>query len=423
MRLTKGMSEGNRAAERWLEAGAVVTAFLMPIAFWPAAALPFSTAKFWLLAVWLGFGMTAACATGLHRRRVLPGRFACGLAVWGGALGLSAVLGLDVSLQALLEALLPMGHALLLLWIAPRARSMILALIGSSTLVAAVAILQCLGLDPFRLFHLAGSLQGNSRILIFSTLGNPNFVASFLSGVLPLTAVCALTEGNLPKVAARAAILIQTGALVATGSRAPILAILAAGGWLLFRRAVPWLRYVVAGLAIAAMLIAWSPARPLQKTIAGRLYIWQVVARHMAGIPMVGYGPGSFVLRYSEWEAEALRGSPGETGRPFAGIQDHAHNDFLEILVEEGWVGFAAFLAMLALLIRIRRKASSPAGRLEDGLIASVAALLAIGIVDFPLHRPTEIYLLWTNIALLWNEDGARQALALPTPGPSRKGS
>jgi hypothetical protein len=91
-------------------------------------------------------------------------------------------------------------------------------------------------------------------------------------------------------------------------------------------------------------------------------------------------------------------------------------------MVEEGWIGLAAWLVMLALLVKVRRRGDSPARRLEDGIIASLAALLAVALVDFPLHRPTELYLLWTYIALLWSEDGDQGAPALTSPEPSRSG-
>jgi len=387
-----------------LEAGAIGTAFLIPLVFWPAAESPFSSAKQWLLIAWVFVGFVVAGAGRLYRQRHLPGRAALALAVWIFALSLSAALGSEVSLRALIDALLPCGNFLLLFWIAPRSHRLVLALVASGTLAASVAILQYLHLDPFRLFGMASSIQGSSRIQVFSTLGNPNFVASFLACVLPLTLVCATTAGLVGRPRARLssfATLIQAGAIVATGSRAPILALLAASAWLLFRRNRLWMRFLGFGLPITALLLLFSPARPLQETMAGRFYIWKVVGKHILEIPLTGYGPGAFSLRFAEWETAQLRLSPENADRAFAGFQDHAHNDYLEILVDHGFIGLAAFMLMLFLSVPAFRKSRDPGSRFEDGFIAAVITLLVVALVDFPLHRPTELYLLWTYIALI----------------------
>lgn len=384
-------------------------AFLMPLVFWPSAESPFSSAKQWLLFVWVLLGFAGAGASRLYRQRRLPGRVTMALALWITALSLSAALGTEVSLRALADALLPCANFLLLFWIAPKPQKFVLALVVSGSVVASVAILQYLHVDPFRLFGLAGSIQGSSRILVFSTLGNPNFVASFLVCLLPLTCVCAANAGLVGSTSARLcalAALVQAGAIVATGSRAPILAILAAGAWLFFCGNRSWMRFLWIGLLITAALLVFSPARPLNKTIAGRLYIWKVAAKHIAEVPFAGYGPGAFPLRFAEWETAYLRLSPETENRRFAGLQDHAHNDYLEIIVDHGLFGLAAFILMLVLLVPAFRGTRNPRGRFEDGIIAAIIALLAVALVDFPLHRPAELYLLWALAALFWISEG-----------------
>jgi O-antigen ligase len=408
----------NRAV-RVLEAGAIGTAFLIPLAFWPAAVLPFSTAKHWLLAAWVTAGCATAGSFRLDKSRRLPARLAWALALWITALALSAALGQEVSLRAFFEQLFPSINLLLLFWIAPNLRRMAMAIIGSGTAVSLVAILQFLQLDPFRIFGLAGSIQGSSRIQVFSTLGNPNFVAAFLISVLPLTFVCAGRKDLFGRSGARflmCAMLLQAGAIVATGSRAPILAILASGTWLVLRRNRSWLRFLAAGLPVAAVLLVFSPARPLDKTVAGRVYVWKVIAKHVAGVPFSGFGPGAFPLRYAEWETEYLRTSAENADRSFVGFQDHAHNDYLEIVVDHGISGLAAFLLALCLAIPFPWRGRTRGGSLKDGIIAGIIGLLAIALVDFPLHRPTELYLFWTFITLLWSMDEDGSPLTQPCP-------
>jgi O-antigen ligase len=266
-----------------------------------------------------------------------------------------------------------------------------------------VALLQWAGVDPFLLLNLTGSLQGNARIRIFSTLGNPNFVAAWLAIVLPLTVFISPVAGDASRgwrIFQIAAGLLQVAAIIAAGSRAPVLGVVAAGTWLLFSRGVLKLRWVFSVLAFCGLLLWLSPARSLETTILGRAYIWRIALMHATQIPFTGHGPGAFSLKYAQWETDHIRKNPESPDAAFWGIQDHAHNDFIEFLVDYGIVGVCAFSLVIILLARplIRRSLSL----LEKGIGASLTVLLAIAIVDFPLHRPAELYLFWTLLALLW---------------------
>jgi O-antigen ligase len=383
----------------WITLGA---AFLMPLAFWPPSQQPFSTAKEWLLAVWVLAGFVIAGAGGLPKRK-LPSRALAAIAIWIIALSLSAGTGDEASIHELIRNLLPCVGFLLLLSAGIHPRPFVLALVCSGTLVALIAILQFAKLDPFMLLNLTGSLQGGSRIRVFSTLGNPNFVAAFLTAILPLT-LCCIEDGEKAyprawRILQITAGLMQAGAIVATGSRAPILGFVAVGIWILFRKALR-MRFLFPGLAICAAVILFSPARPLGKTIAGRFYIWKIIREHVPEIPLAGYGPGAFALRFAEWETNDLQANPENPDRSFAGLQDHAHNDYLEFLVDYGFVGLFAFFLVIGLSPLLFRRGSRPL--LENGISASIIAVLAVTMVDFPLHRPTELYLFWTQMALLW---------------------
>ena len=384
----------------WIALG---VAFLMPLLFWPVSERPFSAAKEWLLAVWILTGFALGAAGGLTRRKLPAGAIAAA-AVWIIAISLSAGTGDEASIHEFIWSLLPCAGFLLLLWIGIRPQRLVLALIFSGTIVGLIALLQFVRLDPFLLLNLTGSLHGTPRMRIFSTLGNPNFVAALLTAILPLTIWGAqFGEGISParwRVFQVSAVLIQAGAIVATGSRAPILGFMAVGIWFLCRKHKFRLRFVFAGLVICATLILLSPARPLEKTISGRLYIWRIISAHISDIPLAGYGPGAFPLRFAQWETDHIHANPDNSDRPFFGLQDHAHNDYVEIMVDYGIVGLSALFAVIGLSIPLLCRRGRPL--LTDAIAASIIALLAIAMVDFPLHRPAELYLFWTQLALLW---------------------
>jgi putative inorganic carbon (hco3(-)) transporter len=381
---------------------AIGTAFLMPLVFWPANPQPFSFAKDWLLVVWVPAGLAVVCATGRIRRKLPPG-VTVALAIWVIALSISAGAGDAVSFYELLRNLLACASLPLLLWIEASPRKLVLALIVSGTLVAVVALLQWVNLDPFLLLNLTSSLQGNSRIRIFATFGNPNFVAAWLAAILPLTVFLPAGSGELRsgwRILQIAAGLLQIAAIFATGSRAPILGFVVSGVWLLFCRGGRNLRWILPTLAFCILLLWFSPARSLEKTISGRVYIWRIALSHAAQIPLTGFGPGAFSLRYAQWETDHIRQNPKGPDVVFFGFQDHAHNDYVEFLVDYGVIGLCAFFTVIGIAtpLLFRRPQSS----LERGIGASFIILLAVAAVDFPLHRPAEVYLFWTQLALLW---------------------
>ena len=372
---------------RILEWITLSTAFLLPLVFWPSSQQPFSTAKDWLLAVWVIAGFALAIASGRIKQKI-PSRAMAAIMVWIIALSLSAGTGDESSIRELVRNLLACAGFLLVLWSGVQPRKFALALVCSGTIVAAIALLQWIGLDPFALLNLTGSLQGSLRIRIFSTLGNPNFVAALLTVLLPLT-ICIPVASRYSqrtwRILQAAAGFIQVCAIIATGSRAPILGLIAAGIWFLFfNRVKIRLRWLFPVLALCAILIMLSPARPLGTTIAGRIYIWKIAFKHIAEIPPVGFGPGAFALRFAQWETDHIRANTENPELSYSGFQDHAHNDYLEFLVDYGIVGLCAFIVSVGLAAPLLRRRSRLL--LEQGIGASIVALMGIAMVDFPLH-------------------------------------
>jgi O-antigen ligase len=393
------------------EWAAVTVAFLVPLAFWPTVPSPFSTAKEWLLAAWLLLAAIIEIASGSRRSNVIPMRALGAVAHWILAISLSAGTGTVVSLHAFLSELLPCAIFLMIFRIRPDEDKICAALAASGALVAAIALFQFAGWDPFGVFGWTGSLQTGSRIRIFSTLGNPNFVAAFLTAVLPITIFPLIREAGKKRRWLMPAALLQACGVIATGSRAPILGLLAAGSWMTIRGTRHAIRLVLPALAVGAALLLFSPARPLDKTIAGRTYIWRIIGKHSVEIPPAGFGPGAFVVRFAEWEVLNGTTEVRNPGSP-SQYQDHAHNDYLEFLVDHGIVGLLCFVAAVLVLLAPAIRAKSDSNAI--GAAASVVALLAVAAVDFPLHRPVELYIFWMQLALLSTSIGNFQRNAGP---------
>lgn len=346
---------------------------LLPLVCWPGLAHAFSTPKIILLAA---LDLLAA-ALWLSRKPRPAGPEWPWLA-WLAALSFSALLAGFVSLDALLLAVLPAPLCLAVrrgLLPLERVRC---ALVWGSAVESAVVLLQYGGLDPLRWLGWQAEIFANPRMRVYGTLGNPDFVAAWLCATLPLLRGPAMA--------------LQLAAILATGSRVFLLALPVAALVLALRgaRGAKWLS--LAGVPVAAALLWLSPSRPLTETVEGRLYLARVAASHWCEIPPFGHGPGSFEARFARWQAERIR----ERGHArFAGEVDHAHNDYLEILVEYGPIGLCAFLGLCGWLM-----AKGWALESSRGAWGGVAVLLAIACVDFPFHRPAEWALYWLLLGM-----------------------
>ena len=360
-------SDAIRKPIHWLLAAGVA---LLPLACWPDLSAPFSTPKLILVCVLAALTLAAAA---LDRSSLRWPAWPWSLMLT--SLGLSAVLAPAVSLTALAAWLAPVALVLL-----PSRLS--LAVAGAALVESALVVAQRLGLDPLLLLGWHAAEYANPRMRAYGTLGNPDFVAAWLCASLPLVWPLAARSGLW-----RAAAVLQLVAIAATGSRAAAAGLVASALVMILGQRGRLRLWTLAGaLAVAASVVALNP-RPLGETAHGRIYYLQVVAAHWREIPLTGCGAGAFLSRFAAWQQDWLSSHSDPQIQRFAGPLDHAHNDYVELAVDFGPLALAAFLLLLAWRLR-RACGSLPA-------LAGLAALAAIAVVDFPLHRPAESALFW----------------------------
>ncbi len=325
---------------------------------------------------------------------------------WLALVSASALWGATVSLEALLIALLPPASFLLLTWLKPSPASLASALVASGAAIACIAVAQYLGLDPFRWIGWQPAAAGSVRMGIYGTLGNPNFVAAFLACVLPLA--CVLDGSRLKnRILAGSAALAMVLGIVVTGSRAPILgavSLVLCAGWLFPSVSVRKRLFGLIAIVLFAVLVAvLSAGRPMPEALQGRLFIWRVaVGQASTRTLTLGDGPGSFAIRYPEWETEWAASAPkDQKSLRFLGYQDHAHNDWLEVLLEQGIPGLVLLFLIPAGALRIFSALSLQFSGPAAGAVAGIAIFGGLALVDFPFHRPAESFVFWTLLAIV----------------------
>lgn len=287
-----------------------------------------------------------------------------------------------------------------------RRKSLISAAAVSASAVSLIALMQFFGLD-------ASFFKGGLH-RVYSTLGNPNYVASYLAIILPVgywgwirphgekrTAVACLSFS-----------LLGSAALLVTGSRGAIAALCAGVILSLLISPRPLLKKRLLILFILiftlSILIFVIPPKLFKqydtyavkkltgisgtsgRSIEWRKMVWKVSGQMIRERPILGNGPGSFRLLFLSHQAEILKRPENRSLASMVewGI-DFAHNDYLEIWVEFGLVGLALFVWFLASLLVSLTKAARMLNRslwYGGAVLAGFFTLLSHGMVSFPFH-------------------------------------
>jgi O-antigen ligase len=237
-----------------------------------------------------------------------------------------------------------------------------------------------------------------------------------LAGVLSL----ALLAG-LPRLLPGAAVarwtilpwLVSLLGLLATYTR---------GAWMGFGSAVlsllpltrkgRWL--LLAGLVLLAIGALAGPkhlrerfltmGNPEDPTVKERVYMWRSGLAIWREHPVLGVGPGELKRVYERYALpEAVKKRTG-----------HVHNTPLQMLVERGalglaawlWIWVAFFARAIGLLRRLPEEATS-ARTLVIGSVAAIVGFLVAGLSEFNFGDSEVVMVAWAVMALPWVVQGA----------------
>ncbi len=136
---------------------------------------------------------------------------------------------------------------------------------------------------------------------------------------------------------------------------------------------------------------------PEDASLQGRVEVWRDTAALVSDFPVTGAGLGAFGAAFPAYK----------TG-PEQIVFDHAHNDYVQLLAETGWVGFG--LAIAGILISagmiisglIRRRNPRARGLLM-GAATGLLAMLVHGINDFNFHIPSNALMFSVILGLALN--------------------
>jgi O-antigen ligase len=164
---------------------------------------------------------------------------------------------------------------------------------------------------------------------------------------------------------------------------------------------------LVGGLLVLAMAALVGPAPlsrrfasmadPSDPTVKEREYMWRSALAMWRERPWLGHGPGGVKREYARYALpEAVKRRTG-----------HVHNTPLQLLVERGVIGLAAWLwiwvAFYARAITLLRRLPVHAARaraLTSGSLAAVTGFLVGGLAEYNFGDSEVVLVAWTVMAL-----------------------
>jgi tetratricopeptide (TPR) repeat protein len=262
----------------------------------------------------------------------------------------------------------------------------------------------CLGLGVGLLFGYPPFAAGGRRVgwgAALADLGRhpPALWLIAALGLMLAAVVLSLSRGG---------VVALTGATLVTG-------LLAAG----VARRPARLAALAAVAAAGVALVAWFGADRVTRRLGtlwdggalgeGRPLLWTRVLPLAGRFPVWGTGYGTFET------VEPMQRHPGDGADP---AWDHAHNDYLEALVEGGFCQLALALLAVAFVYRagVRaalRNAGAPAGGLALGALFGITAVVVHSFGDFGMHIPA-VALLVTVLAAHLTAAGSEPAESAP---------
>ena len=244
---------------------------------------------------------------------------------------------------------------------------------------------------------------GNLVGRVTGGFGNPNLLAGFLVVLVPLTFAAAVVDRRW-RIVHLVGLVLALGGIYASFSRGALLAVAVLPFLVLRGRRLLLLAPVALlalGFAVPSVLSErFALGDDNGAEIAGRRDIWSTASAIWGERPLLGTGLGGFAGEYA-----AVR----VTGKQFLADTrfeppPHAHNLPLQLLAEQGLVGFAAFGAVAATTVsaavRLRRAADRRVAVLGAGMLGALGGLFVHNLFDVTLLENAGVQL-WGVFGLL----------------------
>jgi O-antigen ligase len=300
---------------------------------------------------------------------------------------------------------------------------------GAGVIAALYAIFQHFGLD---FINYPGVVFADWRFKLYSTFGNPDFLANYLAMVFPVgISLYLLLDKFLKKLLLLLALAAVYYALMITFSIGAFIGLAAALTLTILLMLFEWIRFknfvskkgmassLVALILVLAAFSTYLPAfisranlsQAWRHGLDNRIMAYRAAYRMMKDQPVRGVGIGNFKFRFPEYMGRYLKKQPKFFDSAQLDKERHlnVHNDFAQIWVETGIFGALVFGLILLLMLKdgvsvyldcfeYKKKL------LMGGLLCGLAAYLAHAAVSFPMHVVPNALAFWALAGLLFSQ-------------------
>ncbi len=238
---------------------------------------------------------------------------------------------------------------------------------------------------PLPLYFKHGTMS--DALVAGATISHLNFLGGYLLLVLPLIIGVSFTARGRALVFGLAGAAVVALTFLYVGSMGAAMGLLAeallavglVGGGTLPRAA--W-RLSLCGLGLALVIAAGvivPKALARSVALATRVATYQVGVAAVAERPLLGFGANGYPSQFSRLEQKIFGREREDLHQ--AGVRLSAHSSFIDVMVERGLLGLAAFVALLGTILATGIKAYFRSSDLETrvlllGLVAALSGFI-----------------------------------------------
>ena len=312
----------------------------------------------------------------------------------------------------------------------------------TASVISIIGFLQYFGYDILQYPFKYVLTEDEKRFKVLATLGNPDYLAGYLSPILLiLISIMLAVKKHIYLFLLLILNVVITLTVLFTESRANFVGlfigvIIILVYFYLYRQELPLfktfsqkqVRYVSIFLFLFILIGSFIFIGKYKSNILNRMKellsfkivgghkersIFYILANEMIfDHPFLGVGIGMYKIEYTNY-IEKLSTNPS-LHKSFDNIlksypntiAEHAHNDFLEIWAERGSLAFFVFLYILVLFffqlyhITKDNNISSSKRFFSVGIIASMICYFLHAMANFPFHSPERGVLFWVILSL-----------------------
>ncbi|MCM8803977.1 MAG: tetratricopeptide repeat protein [Candidatus Omnitrophica bacterium] len=236
-----------------------------------------------------------------------------------------------------------------------------------------------------------------------STLGRRNFAAEYLVMIIPFTYFFILTSNNFKeKIFFIFSFFLFFLHLIFTFTRASYIGFFFSTVLFFYllkiRLPIKKIVSIFIFFFLASSLLSYNGFE--KGTIKSRIYIWKETINIFLKNPFFGVGSGNFKINFLLYAKDRPKDISliGE-------VLEDVHNDFLEILVETGAIGFSIFLFLLFNIVKIFlsliRKSKDFERILTISIFCSISGILINSLASFPLKKPSTLLVFFLCLSFL----------------------